>query len=395
VNSVLTALVVVLALVAGLVLGLVLATRRRRGSALATAALQVLHVAALVVDDHGRVAIGNPAAQAMGLVRGDQLAVPELRTLTEQARRAGRPREAQVRLLHGWLEREPQAVLGRAAPIGMGGHVALLVEDVTEARRIADVRRDFVANVSHELKTPVGAIALLAEALGEAEDDPEAVRHFGDRLRHESVRLSRLAQGLIDLSRLEAADAPEPVPVPVSGVVAEALDRVATAARARGAEVVVEGDEGCVVAGVHDQLVTALVNLLDNAIRYGPPGGRVTVTVRGPAAASKTGGGPLVEIVVSDQGPGIAEPDLERVFERFYRADPARASKTGGTGLGLAIVKHAAANHGGRVEVSSTPGRGSRFTLTLPAHTASPVVTTPPVMAPRVTAAPPTPGPPQ
>jgi two-component system sensor histidine kinase SenX3 len=250
----------------------------------------------------------------------------------------------------------------------MGGHVALLVEDVTEARRVADVRRDFVANVSHELKTPVGAIALLAEALAEAEDDPEAVRHFGDRLRHESERLSRLAQGLIDLSRLESADAPEPVPVPVAGVVAEALDRVATAARAGEVQVVVEGDEGCVVAGVHDQLVTALVNLLDNAIRYGPPGSRVTVTVRGPAAASQAGGRPLVEIVVSDQGPGIAEADLERVFERFYRADPARASTTGGTGLGLAIVKHAAANHGGRVEAASTPGRGARFTLTLPAH---------------------------
>jgi two-component system sensor histidine kinase SenX3 len=362
---------------AGLLIGFVVSfviARRWRVSRIRLAAetVDALHIAALVVDRSATVLIANPVAKAMGLVRGDQLALPELRTLAAQAARTGRAEQAEVRLLHGWLPREPLAVVGRAVPIAAGGYVAVVVEDVTEARRVADVRRDFVANVSHELKTPVGAIALLTEALQEAQDDRAAVLRFSERLRHESDRLGRLAQGLIDLSRLEAARPLEVVPVPLTRVVAEAVDRTSTAASARQITVVTTGDLQVIVSGVHDQLVTALVNLIENAIQYSPPDTLVTVSVR-----EVSGDEPCVEIAVIDEGVGIAEPDLERVFERFYRADPARAGSTGGTGLGLAIVKHVAVNHGGRVDVSSTLGRGSRFTLTLPAAPAERLMAAP------------------
>ena len=244
-------------------------------------------------------------------------------------------------------------------PVGELGHVALLVEDVTETRRVEAVRRDFVANVSHELKTPVGAMALLAEALQDASEDPEAVRRFAGRVQHEAGRLGRLVQELIDLSRLQGADPlPSPTLVPVDRVVAEAVDRARTAAAARGIEIVRGGERTLTVRGSESQLVTAVGNLIENAVHYSSERTRVAVAVRRREGA--------VEISVTDQGMGIAEKDLERVFERFYRADPARSRATGGTGLGLAIVKHVATNPGGEVSVWSVEGSGSTFTLRLP-----------------------------
>jgi two-component system sensor histidine kinase SenX3 len=256
--------------------------------------------------------------------------------------------------------RLPEAVRVRVAPVGGAGkHVALLVEDVTEARRVDDVRRDFVANVSHELKTPVGAMSLLAEAMQDASNDPQAVRRFAGRLQHEAGRLARLVQELIDLSRLQGADPlPEQDLVPVDKVLAEAVDRTRTAAAAGGIEIVRGGQRGLMVCGSESQLVTAVGNLIENAVHYSPERTRVAVAVRQREGA--------VEISVTDQGMGIAEKDLERVFERFYRADPARSRATGGTGLGLAIVKHVATNHGGEVSVWSVEGSGSTFTLRLP-----------------------------
>ncbi|MBC7372651.1 MAG: ATP-binding protein, partial [Frankiales bacterium] len=257
------------------------------------------------------------------------------------------------------LVRLPEAVRVRLVPVGELGHVALLVEDVTETRRVEAVRRDFVANVSHELKTPVGAMALLAEALQDASDDPEAVRRFAGRVQHEAGRLGRLVQELIDLSRLQGADPlPEPTLVPVDQVVAEAVDRTRTAATARGIDIVRGGERALTVRGSEKQLVTAVGNLIENAVHYSPERTRVAVAVRRRDGA--------IEISVTDQGIGIAEKDLERVFERFYRADPARSRATGGTGLGLAIVKHVATNHGGEVSVWSVEGSGSTFTLRLP-----------------------------
>ena len=323
------------------------------------AVLEALPVAVLVVDVADEVLLGNRAAKELGLIRDGVLAtLPQLRRLVRETRRAGSAREADLQVPLHRQGRAPAVFLARAAPVG-DGSVALLLEDVTETRRLEDVRRDFVANVSHELKTPVGALSLLAEALQEASDDPLAVHRFASRAHHEAQRLGRLVQELIDLSRLQGAEPlPDPVPVDLDRVLAEALDRTRTAAVAGGITLERAGDRKLTLLGKEDQLVTAVVNLLDNAVSYS--GKSTTVTVTSALA------GDLVEVRVEDQGIGIAEKDLERVFERFYRADPARSRATGGTGLGLAIVKHIVTNHGGTVHVSSIEGLGATFTLKLP-----------------------------
>jgi two-component system sensor histidine kinase SenX3 len=232
--------------------------------------------------------------------------------------------------------------------------------DESEAVRLEATRRDFVANVSHELKTPVGALALLAETVEDAADDPEAVRRFAGRMRYEASRLTSLVRDLITLSRIQAAEPiPDPAPVNLDAVVAEALDRCRMKAGARGIDLVETTDSGLVVLGDEDLLVTALRNLIDNAVDYSPEQTRVLVTTK--RASEHT-----AEISVADQGIGIPERDRERIFERFYRVDPARSRATGGTGLGLAIVKHVTAAHGGSVTVWSKVGAGSTFTLRLP-----------------------------
>jgi len=207
----------------------------------------------------------------------------------------------------------------------------------------------------------VGALALLAETVEDAADDPEAVRRFAGRMRQEAARLTSLVQDLITLSRIQAADPiPDPIPANLDAVVAEALDRCRMKATSRGIELVATGTRHLSVLGDEDLLVTALRNLLDNAVAYSPEKTRVTVSTRRI--------GDVIELTVSDQGIGIPERDLERIFERFYRVDPARSRVTGGTGLGLAIVKHVTSAHGGRVTVTSREGAGSTFTLRLPAR---------------------------
>ena len=322
--------------------------------------IDALPVAVAVLSADDTVVLANRSAVELGVVRDDRLLVAELRRLVHDVRRSGKHSEVEVEPARSRLVRLPDAVRVRVVPVGDAeGHVALLVEDVTEARRVEAVRRDFVANVSHELKTPVGAISLLAEALQDASEDPTAVRRFAGRLQHESDRLARLVQELIDLSRLQGADPlPEASLVPVDKVVAEAVDRTRTAASARGISIVRGGERGLTVSGSESQLVTAVGNLIDNAVHYSPERTRVAVAVRCQQGA--------VEISVTDQGMGIADKDLERVFERFYRADPARSRATGGTGLGLAIVKHVATNHGGEVSCWCVEGSGSTFTLRLP-----------------------------
>jgi two-component system sensor histidine kinase SenX3 len=221
------------------------------------------------------------------------------------------------------------------------------------------VRRDFVANVGHELKTPVGALALLAEAVQGAADDPETVQRFAARMQHEADRLARLVRELIDLSRLQGAEPlPELAPVAIATVVGEAVDRTRAAAAAKDIQLAVGAQPGLVVQGVEAQLATALTNLLANAVSYSPEGTTIAVGAR-----ARSG---FAEIAVTDSGIGIPRPDRGRVFERFYRVDQSRASATGGTGLGLAIVKHVATNHGGSVSVWSEEGLGSTFTLRIP-----------------------------
>jgi len=244
------------------------------------------------------------------------------------------------------------------APLG-SRLVLVLADDRTRERRVEAIRRDFVANVSHELKTPVGAIHLLAEAVAEAADDPEAVQRFSARMRTESERLTRLVQQIIELSRLqgdEPLDHADSIPVDV--LAERAVDRVRVDAADKDIHLEFVGEHDLKVVGNADQLSAALGNLVENAVAYSGRGGRVTVAARR--------NGEHVDIVVTDHGVGIPAHEIDRIFERFYRVDPARARATGGTGLGLSIVKHVAATHGGEIRVWSVEGEGSTFTLMLP-----------------------------
>ncbi|NAZ76562.1 two-component sensor histidine kinase [Kineococcus sp. T13] len=330
--------------------------------------LMALRSSAVVLAADDEVVKASAAAYASGVVTGRELADPQLRELVRACRRDGRVREYEMELAAG-LGRPPAVVLARVTTLG-ARHVLLLLEDRTESRRVEATRRDFVANVSHELKTPVGALSLLSEAVEEAADDPEAVRHFARRMRREATRLSALVQEIIDLSRLQAAEnVVRPELLEVDSLVAEAIDRSGSVAHQRGSEVVVAGTRGLQVRGDRELLVTALRNLVHNALAYSPERSRVVVEVRrssGQATGAEHGVVPTVDIAVSDRGVGISPADLDRIFERFYRVDPARSRSTGGTGLGLSIVKHVAGNHGGDVRVWSAEGEGSTFTLRLP-----------------------------
>jgi two-component system, OmpR family, sensor histidine kinase SenX3 len=320
--------------------------------------LNVLKSASVVLAADGSLVKTSPAAHAFGLVRGRDLVHAELRDMAAEAAGLGLVRERELDLPRGPFGRGRLVVFARAAPL-RDGLTLVLVEDRTEARRVDEIRRDFTANVSHELKTPVGALSLLAEAVTDAADDPDAVRHFAKRMQRESARLTKLVQEIIDLSRLQVADALHPPePVDVDDAVSDAVDRVRMAAQAKNIDVVVGGDMGATVYGDHALLMTAIRNLVDNAVSYSAENTRVGVGLR------RCDG--VVEIAVSDQGIGISAPEQDRIFERFYRVDPARSRATGGTGLGLSIVKHVAANHGGEVTVWSRPGQGSTFTLRLP-----------------------------
>jgi two-component system sensor histidine kinase SenX3 len=321
--------------------------------------LAVLRSAAVVLDEEAEVVRASPPAYALGVVRGDAIAHAAIRDMIDDVRRDGVIRDEELELPRGPVGRGTVMLQVRVAQVGPH-HVLVLAEDRTEARRVEAIRRDFVVNVSHELKTPVGALALLAETVQDAADDPVAVRRFAARMQSEATRLSALVQEIIELSRLQVAGALQEVTVvPVRGVVEEAVDRARTTAQGKGNTLTTGGELDAAVYGDHNLLVTAVRNLLDNAVAYSGENTRVGVGV--------TLSGDLVEIAVVDQGIGISADEQARVFERFYRVDPARSRDTGGTGLGLSIVKHVAADHGGEVTMWSEPGRGSTFTLRIPA----------------------------
>ncbi|MFF3330299.1 sensor histidine kinase [Streptomyces sp. NPDC002888] len=342
--------------------------------------LSVLRSSAVVLDEADAVVKASSAAYALGLVRGGKLSVEPMLQMARDTRRDGEIRQVELDLpRRGTGRGEALAVSARVAPLG-SRLVLLLVEDLTEARRIEAVRRDFVANVSHELKTPTGALSLLSEAVMDASDDPEAVQRFAGRMQIEATRLTSLVQELIDLSRVQNDDPLEDAePVRVDELVAEAIDRCRHAAgtkqitmaasvggpaapSAAGGDGPPAGTPELRVWGHRGQLAAALGNLVENAVNYSPARTRVGIAAR----RVPTPGGDLIEIAVTDQGIGITDKDKERIFERFYRVDPARSRATGGTGLGLAIVKHVAASHGGEVTVWSSEGQGSTFTLRLP-----------------------------
>ena len=324
--------------------------------------LGVLRSSAVVVDENDQVLKASAPTYALGLVSDNALTSDDLADLVRQVRRDGQIRETELTLRRGRTG-PPLHVTARIAPLNSRLVLALL-EDRTRERRIESIRRDFVANVSHELKTPVGALNLLAEAVQEAADDPEAVTRFAGRMQTESARLTRLVQQIIELSRLQGDDPLEdPKPVSVDEVVARALDQSSIDAASRGIELLQDGERGLEVLGNTDEVALALSNLVSNAVAYSPDNSRVVVAAK-PDDLS-------VDIAVTDQGIGIPAGELDRIFERFYRVDPARHRSTGGTGLGLSIVKHVAASHGGEVTVWSVEGHGSTFTLSLPRRTTS------------------------
>lgn len=325
--------------------------------------LSVLRSSAVVLDEGDTVVKASSAAYALGLVRGGRLAVDQMLQMARETRRDGEIRQVELDLPRRGAGRgEGLAVSARVAPLG-SRLVLLLVEDLTEARRIEAVRRDFVANVSHELKTPVGALSLLSEAVMDASDDPEAVLRFAGRMQIEATRLTSLVQEIIDLSRVQDDDLLDDAePVAVDDLVAEAMDRCRHQANTKQITMATGTTPDLFIWGNRGQLAAALGNLVENAVNYSPARTRVGIAGRRIAAT----GGDLIEISVTDQGIGISEKDRERVFERFYRVDPARSRATGGTGLGLSIVKHVAATHGGEVTVWSVEGQGSTFTLRLP-----------------------------
>jgi len=361
------------ALAFGLLVGVgvsvaIMAAHRRGRSAVAVVTAVVpdgveevidsLESAGVVIDSSNNVLSASTAALAFGLVWNQALAHPEIIALVNQVRRDGIPVNRELHLTRSLFGEAQLHVNVRVARLGTR-FVLLLAEDRTESFRLDEVRRDFVANISHELKTPIGAIGLLAEALTVASDEPKEVRRFAKRLTIEADRLARLTHEIIELSRLQAA---EPLAsaekVDIDSVIAQAVDRNRVAAESHRISLVSGGDAGAEVYGDEQLLVTAVHNLIANAIQYSPDGFRVGVGV--------TAVDGVVEIAVTDQGVGIPDGERDRVFERFFRVDNARSRHTGGTGLGLAIVKHAIQNHGGDVRVWSQQGSGSTFTIRLP-----------------------------
>lgn len=326
------------------------------------AVLSALRSSALVVDATDTVLKASAPAIAMGLVRERRIAVQELEELVRQVRRDGQIRETEL-VVQRTPGLPPRHVSARVAPLG-SQLVLALVEDRTREHRVESIRRDFVANVSHELKTPVGAIRLLSDAVLEAADDPEAVQRFAARMHTESERLARLVQQIIELSRLQGDDPlDEPTSVPVDEILDRVIDENLTDANASGITLVRDGQRDLVLLGNREQVALAVGNLVANAIAYSPEGSTVVVSAKA--------GESTVDLSVTDQGIGIPADEIDRIFERFYRVDPARHRSTGGTGLGLSIVKHVAASHGGDVHVWSVEGQGSTFTLTLPRKVAT------------------------
>lgn len=323
--------------------------------------IDALESAGVVLDPSNNVVKASPGALAFGLVWNQALVHPELVKLVDQVRRNGDPITEELHLSRGPFGDANIYLFVRVARLG-ARYILLLAEDRTESYRLEEVRRDFVANISHELKTPIGAVSLLAEALASASKEPEQVKRFAKRLTKESERLARIVQEIIELSRLQATDALTKADlVDIDHVVALAFDQNRVAAEANKVQLVSGGDAGAEVYGDEALLAVALHNLVANAIQYSPSGSRVGVGV------SHNDG--VVEIAVTDQGVGIPEEELDRVFERFFRSDPARARNTGGSGLGLSIVKHVVQNHGGDIRVWSQPGNGSTFTIRLPEAT--------------------------
>ncbi|MFZ9784487.1 MAG: sensor histidine kinase [Candidatus Nanopelagicaceae bacterium] len=321
--------------------------------------LQSLESESLIIVPGEKILFQSPGITNFAIVKEERITSEDLMALIRVARRTNETHRSRIEIARGPIGAGKREFEVSVSPLNDEGMVLVLISDQSEARRIDAVRRDFVANVSHELKTPIGALGLLSEAILGAKDQPDAVVKFASRMQIEAKRLTDLVQEIIDLSRLQSSDPLQKAfDVEASDVVREAVAQAALSAESRKITVEIGEIEDATVIGDRDQLIMAVLNLLENAINYSPENTKVSVVVKVKEE--------LLEISVTDQGIGIAEGELARVFERFYRVDPARSRMTGGTGLGLSIVKHVALNHGGDIKVWSKEGVGSTFTLQLP-----------------------------
>jgi len=321
--------------------------------------LESLEVESLVLVPGESILFQSPGIAAFGIVKDERIVSEDLMALIRVVRRSGETHRGSLELARGPIGAGKRELKVSVTPLNEDGMVLILLADESEARRVDAVRRDFVANVSHELKTPIGALGLLSEAILGAKDQPEEVVRFATRMQNESKRLADLVQEIIDLSRLQSSDPLQKAfAVEIGDVVREAVSQAQFSSEQRNIALEIGEVEDATVIGDRDQIVTAIHNLIENAVNYSPENTKVSIVTKR--------SGNLIEISVTDQGIGIAESDLTRIFERFYRVDPARSRLTGGTGLGLSIVKHVALNHGGDVKVWSKVGVGSTFTLLLP-----------------------------
>lgn len=318
---------------------------------------EVLSTPTVLIDGLNTIIGATESAKNLGFIRDLTIKSPELVDLVRQARRKGEAQAQELQIASG-LSNQTLFVNLRAGLLS-DGKVLLTIDDLTDSKRLDDTRRDFIANISHELKTPIGAISLLSEALQDAADDPEMAKKFSKDLHRESQRLAHLVQDIIELSRLQGAEVvPNAQLVDLAEVVHEAVDRNQVLSAKRSVKIMVDANADIDVLGDREMLVTAIKNLVENAILYSDEGSQVGIGLR-----QKHG---VAAIAVADSGIGIAPEHQDRIFERFYRADPSRSRQTGGTGLGLAIVKHIAMKHRGEVQLFSQPGVGSTFTFRVP-----------------------------
>jgi len=317
---------------------------------------------ALLVAPGEVIVYATDGIEKLNLLKDGRIASAELIALIRVVRRTQQTRTGKIEIHRGPIGEGLRDLTVKAIYLNEHENILVLLSDESEADRVHEVRRDFVANISHELKTPIGALSLLSEAVLSAKDEPASVEKFAGRMQIEAKRLTDLVQEIINLSRLQDSD---PLQVAtenhVADLISEAVDLCKTTSEAKGIQITTNLGEQAVVLGDSEQLIMAIHNLLENAINYSPENTKVSVS----AEVSNQ----IVEITVTDQGIGIPEGELERIFERFYRVDPARSRETGGTGLGLSIVKHVASNHGGEIKVWSSQNIGSSFALRLPIFT--------------------------
>ena len=319
--------------------------------------------AAAVIGPHDEVLHSTVSARSMNIVRGSRIIEETVLEIVRESRQRSTELCRDIDVPGTATGRTAQHLTVRVGPLDAHGNIVLVVDDRAPLLRVEQTRRDFVANVSHELKTPIGAIAILSEAVEGAADDPEAVRHFAGRLNKETARVSEMVSQIINLSRLQS-DQPMMTPqqVDVCHVLADAVERNRELADSREVNLVVKAEPDLEIQGDPAQLIDAVSNLIHNAIVYSNPRARVAVSSR----LVHDVDGDRADIAVADNGIGITDEDQRRIFERFYRVDYARSRDNGGTGLGLSLVKHIAQAHGGSVDVWSKVGQGSTFTLSIP-----------------------------